>query len=607
MHRYITLLLGIFIVFALTPAQAKRLALVIGNGDYKSIPSLPHSVNDAKSITTALRKFNFQVALRLNLNERNMNSAIDDFKLRLRSGDIGLFYFSGYALQSDGNNYLVPRWVSILNKANIKFKMIAVNDVLRKMEQANPGGINIIILEASRENPYKKHVELTKGLAKMRSTPGTLIAFAAAPNQLSDNDSNETNSFYTQHLLAALPKKANLTLPALFTVVKKQVEAKGKPVPWHSASLKGPICFGTCSNPQSQLSQLLLECNKHLKANRLTSGQGGTALACYQNVLAQDQTNAEALAGLKKIENRYVTWIKRALKKGQQGKAKRYLSSLRKVNPSAPTTLANFEAWLHRPKASVAPQIQFTPNTFTAGQTFRDRLQVGHLGPEMVWIPAGQFQIGDSQGIGNPDELPVHDVFIEGFAMGRYEITFEDYEYFTKATNRKKPKDNGWGRGNRPVIFVSWQDATAYAEWLTEQTGRYYRLPTEAEWEYAARAGTKTIYWWGNEIGENRANCAGSGTRWDDKQTAPIGSFAPNPFGLYDTAGNVWEWTCSVYEKKYFGAYQSCIEKNSRRERQLRGGSWFLNSKLCRVGIRNSAKPSSTYNNVGFRVVTVPD
>ena len=124
----------------------------------------------------------------------------------------------------------------------------------------------------------------------------------------------------------------------------------------------------------------------------------------------------------------------------------------------------------------------------------------------MVIIAAGSFRMGDIQGGGRNNEKPLHDVSVDKFAMGKYEVTFAEYDKFAEATGRKKPSDNGWGRGNRPVINVSWNDARAYAKWLSDQTGKTYRLPTEAEWEYAARAGTSTKYWWGNEIDKSKAN-----------------------------------------------------------------------------------------------------
>ena len=129
-------------------------------------------------------------------------------------------------------------------------------------------------------------------------------------------------------------------------------------------------------------------------------------------------------------------------------------------------------------------------------EVFHDTLKDGSPGPEMVRLPGGSFRMGDIQGAGNSDERPVHDVTIAAFAMGRYEVSFDEYDRFADATGRQRPNDRGWGRGRRPVINVSWKDATAYTGWLSQQTGYDYRLPSEAEWEYAARAGSEMKYWW---------------------------------------------------------------------------------------------------------------
>jgi formylglycine-generating enzyme required for sulfatase activity len=243
----------------------------------------------------------------------------------------------------------------------------------------------------------------------------------------------------------------------------------------------------------------------------------------------------------------------------------------------------------------------------TAGTIFRDRLKDGSLGPEMVWIPAGSFKMGDIQGGGDSDEQPVHRVSVDKFAMGRYEITFAEYDKFAQATGREKPDDRGWGRGNRPVINVSWHDAKAYADWLSEQTGQNYRLPTEAEWEYAARAGTNTKYWWGNEIGKNRAACYGCGAQWGwdaKKMTAPVGSFSPNPFGLHDTVGNVWEWTCSEYEDRYQGKEKRCVSNAGLFV--LRGGSWNFYVGGSRAADRSRFGPTFRHGLLGVRLARHP-
>ena len=171
------------------------------------------------------------------------------------------------------------------------------------------------------------------------------------------------------------------------------------------------------------------------------------------------------------------------------------------------------------------------------GQVFRDCEDC----PEMVVVPAGSFRMGcvvSGQDC-RDDELPVHEVRVASFALGRYEVLFEEYDRFVAATGRESPRDRDWGRGGRPVMNVSWEDATAYAAWLSAETGQRYRLPSEAEWEYAARAGTTTAYSWGPDLGQNRANCDECGSRWDDALTAPAGSFAANAWGLHDMHGNV--------------------------------------------------------------------
>ncbi|MEN8220167.1 MAG: SUMF1/EgtB/PvdO family nonheme iron enzyme [Pseudomonadota bacterium] len=170
----------------------------------------------------------------------------------------------------------------------------------------------------------------------------------------------------------------------------------------------------------------------------------------------------------------------------------------------------------------------------------------------------------------------------------------------TRATGRTKPDDKGWGRANRPVMNVSWYDATAYAEWLSEQTGKQYRLPTEAQWEYAARAGTSTKYWWGNTIGSNKANCKNSSCGDNFEYTAPVGSFAPNSFGLYDTAGNVWEWVCSEYESRYRGQERLCATNNSRLS--MRGGAGDGKAARVRSAARNGRRPTDRIDVMGFRL-----
>jgi len=198
----------------------------------------------------------------------------------------------------------------------------------------------------------------------------------------------------------------------------------------------------------------------------------------------------------------------------------------------------------------------------------------------------------------------VHKVRVEKFAMCRYEVTFEEYDFFVDAENGIRPDDEGMGRANRSVINVSCLDAMAYVNWLSEQTGKPYGLPSEAQWEYAARAGSTKKYWWGNIASHEYANL-NSKDRW--KYSSPVGSFdKPNDFGLYDTVGNVWEWVADPYHDTYRGAPQngSVWEENEMGNyKMLRGGSWFNKPKdeWARAANRHHLNQRQRNHHLGFR------
>ncbi len=249
--------------------------------------------------------------------------------------------------------------------------------------------------------------------------------------------------------------------------------------------------------------------------------------------------------------------------------------------------------------ASSAPQ----PKAIPVGP-FRETLRGGGEGPEMVVIPTGRFQMGCLSNDDDclSDEQPVHPVTIaRPFAVSVHEVTFEDYDRFTYPN---KVDDEGWGRGRRPVINVSWDDAKEYVTWLSSETGAEYRLLSEAEWEYAARAGSTTKYSWGNAIGTNRANCYtdNCGDSWEF--TAPVGSFAPNAFRLYNMHGNVFEWVEDCWNDTYSGAPAdgSVWRSGDCSKRVLRGGSWDFYSRDLRAAYRYWVTTGLRLNYDGFRV-----
>ena len=173
----------------------------------------------------------------------------------------------------------------------------------------------------------------------------------------------------------------------------------------------------------------------------------------------------------------------------------------------------------------------------------------------MVDIPEGSFRMGCvRRGRCDGDEKPVREVRVGEFALSKHEVTFAQWDACAEHGNCRWVSDEGWGRDDRPVVNVSWHDAQTYVSWLSSETGEAYRLPSEAEWEYAARASAETRYSWGNEIGRGKANCDGCRSRWDGEGTAPVGSFPANGFGLHDVHGNAFEWVQDCWNDSYRGA-----------------------------------------------------
>ncbi len=268
---------------------------------------------------------------------------------------------------------------------------------------------------------------------------------------------------------------------------------------------------------------------------------------------------------------------------------------------------------------------------------------------DMVAIPGGSFRMGDVTGDGDPDERPVHPVSIRPFALGRYEVTVAQFSLFAVATGYRTDAERnangksgcialgaepikstyreglswrapGFAQAERePVVCLSWSDTQAFIGWLNGATGRRFRLPTEAEWEYAARAGTATRYVWGDDLADACRNANGAddtpgpdGERWDQRlncsdgyyHSAPVGSFAPNAFSLQDMAGNVWEWTQDCYLPSYADAPAngSARVTTDCAKRSIRGSAWPYPAGFLRVANRGGSNGELRANDRGFRL-----
>ena len=257
------------------------------------------------------------------------------------------------------------------------------------------------------------------------------------------------------------------------------------------------------------------------------------------------------------------------------------------------------------PRAVTPPAGPSTRYPVPAVQSFRDCSDC----PELVVIPAGRFTMGSptSEPGRDSDEGPQHEVVVRSpLAVGKYEVTFEEWDACVVANGcAQRPSDQGWGRGRQPAMNVSWNDAQQYVAWLSRRTGQRYRLLTEAEWEYAARAGTVTAYSFGVSVSPSLANYIENGLG----RTQAVGLYPANGFGLHDMQGNVWEWVQDCYAGTYSGAPSDAAEAVTGGDcssRVLRGGSWFDAPQSLRSANRVKYQPIERGTGFGFRVARTP-
>ena len=555
---------------------AERVALVVGNAQYEHASPLANPSNDAQDMAALLRRLGFEVTVGIDVTNRAMADQIRTFSRQARAARVALFFYAGHGLQVGGVNYLVPVDARLAEEDDLDFEAVALGLVLKRMG----GGTNLVFLDACRDNPFARNWAATgrstsagRGLTRVDKAGGggLFIAFATDPDSVAA-DGEGRNSPFTAALARHI-ETPGLEINGLLTEVRRTVLASTGNVqrPWSNSSLSHPFYFvAPASPPDTGVGAPDPEAEMWLQIRETTdAGLLESFLATFPN-------------------GRY------------SGAARARLDALRQApftvvaaSPQPPTVPS--ESGSQRPQPPV-------------GKPFRDCAEC----PEMVVVPAGSYRMGSPSGeLGrDDDEGPVHEVtFGAPFAMGVYEVTFAEWDACAHAGGCPRGQliavDRGWGRGRRPVISATWNDAQAYAMWLSRKTGKRYRLPSESEWEYAARAGTATAYSWGDRVGVNLANCDGCGSRWDDDSTAPVGSFAANPWGLHDMLGNVWELTQDCWNGNYRGAPAdgSAWESVACAKRVVRGGSWDDPPSYLRAAQRGRVTARHRIMEVhGFRV-----
>ena len=569
-------------------ANEQRVALVIGNATYKEAP-LRNPVNDATDMAAELKQMGFSVTLRTNSGPREMRAAIREFSQSLRKGGVGLFYFAGHGVQAKGRNYLIPVNADIREEFELEDEAVDANRVLAGMEEAG-NRVNIVILDACRNNPFARSWRsAASGLAQMSAPAGSFVAFATAPGSVAADGSGR-NGLFTENLLRSL-REPDSDIDRVFTRVTAGVArtTANKQVPWKSSSLTGEFRFRGGEQVASAAPSASTAAPQAFDSS-------ANDRAFWDSV--KDTRSADELrAYLKRFPDGLFVDLAHARLRAL-GVQSAPVAPAAQVASAAPTTAAIQQA---APAGSIA--------SMARGTVFRDCADC----PEMVVIPPGSFTMGSPESEPQRmDEGPQHTVTIsKPFAAGKFELTFDEWDACVGESGcSHRPGDEGWGRGKRPVINVSWEDAKAYTEWLSRKTGKAYRLLSEAQWEYIARAGTITAFSFGNSISPQQANYdskvsyAGSSTAASAGRTVPVGGYPANAFGLHDVHGNVWEWTEDCLHGDYNGASAdgSAWSRGDCSWRMLRGGNWDNDPRFLRSAVRFWSPASRRISFYGFRV-----
>ncbi len=563
-----------------TMKNENRVALVVGNGGYGTGP-LRNPVNDARKMSAVLRRLGFQVIEKIDADYRGMHRAIIDFGRKLEGGGVGLFFYAGHAVQAGGRNFMIPVGAEIEAEEHIAVEAVSVGQVLARMGGAR-NRLNIVILDACRDNPFARSFRTaSRGLAQMLAPSGTYIAYATAPGKTAA-DGDAANSPFTAALVDSLALPG-LGIEDVFKRVRTAVwrRSGGKQVPWSSSSIMGDFYFRLPAAPAAPGGQTVSlpprPAPSRPSPERIRQVQQWLSDLGYRPGPADGRMGRNTGAAIESFQRANGLNVDGAVTDVLLASLKVARTQVA-VRPATPPPAVPTPA---QPAVGVYPM--------RPGKTFKDCRDC----PEMVVIPPGSFRMGALAGGGYDGEKPVRTVRIGySIAVGRYEVTQAEWQ----AVMGSNPS---YYKGSRnPVETVSWNDAKDFVRKLSARTGKSYRLLSEAEWEYVARAGSSTKYPWGNGISSSQAKFGGG------DGTVPVGSYRPNAFGLYDTVGNVWEWTEDCWHGNYNGAPTngSAWTSGSGKARIYRGGSWVDVPWNLRSAVRLRYGPGGSLSGLGFRL-----
>ncbi|WP_027800963.1 SUMF1/EgtB/PvdO family nonheme iron enzyme [Paraburkholderia dilworthii] len=592
-------------------AGVPRIALVIGNGAYGGGS---HGVieqnapRDARAVGNSLRSLGFDVIVLSNATPQMMQRAIAELRERLHAGGVGLFYFAGHGARVGGQTLLVPAGLDMRSPATLIREAIDLNDVLQAMP-SREGQLNLVILDMCLDDPFSP--KLVRDASAL--PPNTVVAYAAAPGGYAADGVRQ--GIYTHALLRALDETPARPLMSLLADVASRVAdtTGGEQRPWTASSLTGSADaqHDAAGAPIASIASDDAVVTLHSRGI-LPKDSSEQYEITFWNSIKDSNYPADYEAYLKAYPNgRFATL------------AHARIDRLRATASTAPAASA---AQSPAPSVAPAPQAARPSTPATPPAAPQDRQRTGPTQPAaqkpaarapavgetrdcaacpmMIALPAGSFSMGSSSD--DPSEKPVHHVTIGSpFAIGKYEVTVEQWNACVAANACSKLTPETNANRTAPARDLSWDDAQQYVKWLSRTTGKAYRLPTEAEWEYADRGGTTTAYWWGDQMRKGNANCKDCGEPWHKEGPEAAGSFAPNPYGLHDMNGSVWEWTADCWHNSYQSAPADgrAWESPSCDMRVIRGGSWREGSGYMLSATRFKYSGGVRQSQDGFRVV----
>ena len=645
-------------------ASLPRMALVVGNANYSNQPLLRTPGRDARAMAGLLRSMGFEVITLEDASRRELEQALVEFDTRLGETGIGLFYFAGHGLKLEDSHLILPVDARSGSAESVHRTGIDIDYIARQMSFRHPSRTNLLIVDACLNNPF----DAKKPATVISPPDQTLIAFATSAGSVAFDGHGKHSIYTQELIEAmSIPGLAiNEIFARVRTVVSQQTNQHQNP--WTLSALDPGLHFApyaTGSNSAQPVNRLPLP--ESTLSNMLTRGilpKDGEAqyeLEFWQSV--KDSTDA---ADYEAYLEAYPDGKFAPLARSRLERYKKSAPQKPKPQPPAPvitkmdaeyevTDSANIRQapsveaarigklkpgstvhvtgrlsdnkWYQvksatgitgfvstdllrkpAPKPKPAPEPKrkpaapaVAPAAVKAGEieTIRDCPTC----PEMLVLQPATFTMGNNHG--DRSERPAHRVSIKRpFAIGKYEVTIGQWGECVEAGGCSHKPAKTSSTDSSPITDISWKDAQEYVRWLSRVTKQQYRLPSEAEWEYAARAGTQSRFWWGDEPGTGQANCKNCGGKWDHAAPAEIDAYPPNPFGLYGTSGGVWEWVADCWHKSYQGAPKdgSSWSGFDCRENVIRGGAWRNDTSYIHSSSRFKYDSNVRYLLNGFRV-----